>query len=157
ILYDDYARILRWLTLSLFSYVAVVFLVRVPWGEALRGALVPEVRLASEHITALVAVLGTTISPYLFFWQSAQEVEELHRRHAKPLHVTPRIAGAEFKRIRIDTVVGMGFSNLVALFILIAAAATLHANGVVEIQTSLEAAEALRPVAGPFAFAVFAL
>ena len=104
----------------------------------------------------MVAVLGTTISPYLFFWQAAQEVEELHRRHVKALCIAPSEAGAEFARIRFDTIFGMGVSNLIALFIIFATAATLHANGVTEIQTSAQAAEALRPVAGPFTFALFA-
>jgi NRAMP (natural resistance-associated macrophage protein)-like metal ion transporter len=155
--YARYAAVLRWLTLSLFAYVAVVLVVRVPWGEALYGVLVPQLRLDGEYAMALVAVLGTTISPYLFFWQSAQEVEELHRRHVKPLCVTPREAGPELARIRVDTMVGMAFSNLIALFIVIATAATLHANGVTQIETSAQAAEALRPIAGPLAFAVFAL
>jgi Mn2+/Fe2+ NRAMP family transporter len=104
----------------------------------------------------LVAILGTTISPYLFFWQAAQEVEELHRRHVKALCITPREAGPELARIRTDTIVGMGVSNLVALFIIFATAATLNAHGVTEIQTSSQAAEALRPVAGAFTFALFA-
>lgn len=106
---------------------------------------------------ALVAVLGTTISPYLFFWQAGQEVEELHRRHVKPLCVTPRDAGPELSRIRIDTMVGMGVSNVIALFIIFATAATLNASGVTDIQTSSQAAEALRPVAGVFTFALFAI
>jgi Mn2+/Fe2+ NRAMP family transporter len=105
---------------------------------------------------ALVAVLGTTISPYLFFWQASEEVEELHRRHLGRLASHPRSARAELLRIRTDTVIGMGFSNLVALFIIIATAATLHANGITQVETSSQAAEALRPIAGEFAFAVFA-
>src|SRR3954452_4642015 len=105
---------------------------------------------------AMVAILGTTISPYLFFWQAGQEVEEQHRRHVKALCIAPREAGPELARIRTDTMVGMGFSNLIALFIIIATAATLHAGGVTDIQTSAQAAEALRPVAGEFTFALFA-
>ena len=107
---------------------------------------------------ALVAVFGTTISPYMFFWQAGQEVEEQHRRHIKPLHVTPRSrADLELRRIRMDTLVGMGFSHLVALFIIIATAATLHANGVRDIESAAQAAEALRPIAGDLAFALFAV
>jgi Mn2+/Fe2+ NRAMP family transporter len=106
---------------------------------------------------ALVAIFGTTISPYLLFWQAGQEVEEQHRRHIKPLHVSPRRAGAELRRIRTDTLVGMGFSHLTALFIVIATAATLHANGVTDIASAAQAAEALRPIAGEFAFALFAI
>jgi Mn2+/Fe2+ NRAMP family transporter len=104
----------------------------------------------------IVAVLGTTISPYLFFWQAGQEVEELHRRHVKALCITPRDAGPELARVRTDTIVGMGFSNLIALFIIFATAATLNAAGVTDIQTSSQAAEALRPIAGKFTFALFA-
>ena len=154
--YTRYARILKWATLSLFAYVGVVFVADVPVGEAIYGTLVPSFTFDREHAMALVAIFGTTISPYLFFWQAGQEVEEQHRRHIKPLHVSPRRAGAELKRIRTDTLVGMGFSHLVALFIIIATAATLHANGVRDIASAAQAAEALRPIAGDFAFALFA-
>ena len=154
--YTRYARILKWATLSLFAYVGVVFVADVPVGEAIYGTLVPSFTFDREHAMALVAIFGTTISPYLFFWQAGQEVEEQHRRHIKPLHVSPRRAGAELKRIRTDTLVGMGFSHLVALFIIIATAATLHANGVRDIESAAQAAEALRPIAGDFAFALFA-
>lgn len=155
--YDRYARILKWTTLSLFAYVAVVFVAKVPLAEAARGVLIPSFTFDREHAMALVAVFGTTISPYLFFWQAGQEVEEQHRRHIKPLHVSPRRAGPELARIRTDTLVGMGFSHLVALFIVVATAATLHANGVHDITSAAQAAEALRPIAGNFAFALFAL
>jgi NRAMP (natural resistance-associated macrophage protein)-like metal ion transporter len=155
--YGRYAGALKWATLSLFSYVAVVFVVDVPWGEALRSTLVPQFTFDKAHAMALVAIFGTTISPYLFFWQAGQEVEEQHRRHIKPLCVSPRSAGAELKRIRTDTLVGMGFSHLVALFIIIATAATLHANGVTEIESAAQAAQALRPIAGDLAFALFAI
>jgi Mn2+/Fe2+ NRAMP family transporter len=106
---------------------------------------------------ALVAVLGTTISPYLFFWQAGQEVEEQHRRHAKPLCVARREAGPELSRIRTDTLVGMAFSQITALFIIMATAATLNAHGVTDITSAEQAASALRPIAGEFAFALFAL
>jgi Mn2+/Fe2+ NRAMP family transporter len=105
----------------------------------------------------MVAILGTTISPYLFFWQAGQEIEEQHRHHAKPLCLTPREAGAELKRIRIDTLTGMAFSSIISLAIVFATAATLNAHGITDIATSAQAAEALRPVAGQFAFAMFAL
>ena len=154
--YARYATVLKWLTLTLFAYVAVVFTVGVPWGEALRDALVPTIVLDSDHAMAFVAVLGTTISPYLFFWQASQEVEEQLRRAHNPLYLAPAEAGPELARIRTDTWVGMGFSNLISLFIIFATAATLHVNGVTTIQTSAQAAEALRPIAGDFAFAVFA-
>ena len=154
--YQRYAATLKWATLSLFAYVAVVLSAGVPWGPALAGAFIPHLKFNATEAMALVAVLGTTISPYLFFWQSAQEVEEQHRRHGKPLCITPRDAGPELSRIQTDTFVGMGFSNLIALFIIFAAAATLHAHGITDIQTSTQAAEALRPIAGPFTFLLFA-
>jgi Mn2+/Fe2+ NRAMP family transporter len=154
--YARYAAVLKWATLSLFAYVAVVFAANVPWGTALYSTLVPHLVFDAPHAMAMVAVLGTTISPYLFFWQAGQEVEELHRRHVKALCITPRDAGPELSRIRTDTMVGMGISNLIALFIIFATAATLNANGVIDIQTSSQAAEALRPIAGVFTFALFA-
>jgi NRAMP (natural resistance-associated macrophage protein)-like metal ion transporter len=154
--YARYAAVLKWATLSLFAYVAVVFAAQVPWGSALYSTLVPQVVFDAPHAMAMVAVLGTTISPYLFFWQAGQEVEELHRRHVKALCITPRSAGPELSRIRTDTIVGMGISNLIALFIIFATAATLNAGGVTDIQTSSQAAEALRPIAGVFTFALFA-
>jgi len=154
--YERYASVLKWTTLSLFAYVAVVLVVDIPWQTALHATVLPHFEFNAAHAMALVAILGTTISPYLFFWQAGQEVEEQRRRHAKPLCTSPRGAGAEFSRIRADTLIGMGVSNVVALFIIFATAATLHANGVTEIQSSAQAAEALRPIAGPFSFALFA-
>jgi NRAMP (natural resistance-associated macrophage protein)-like metal ion transporter len=155
--YARYAAVLKWTTLSLFTYVAVVFVAHVLWATALPDMIVPRFTLDAAHITALVAILGTTISPYLFFWQAGQEVEEQHRRHHKPLCIAPREAGEELRRIRTDTLVGMGFSHSVALCIIIATAATLNANGITDIKTSAQAAEALRPVAGDFAFALFTI
>jgi NRAMP (natural resistance-associated macrophage protein)-like metal ion transporter len=154
--YARYAAVLKWATLCLFAYVAVVFAAHVPWGTALAGTFIPNFVFDKPHAMAMVAVLGTTISPYLFFWQAGQEVEELRRRHVKALCITPREAGPELSRIRTDTIVGMGISNLIALCIIFATAATLNANSVTEIQTSAQAAEALRPVAGVFTFALFA-
>lgn len=155
--YERYAGILKWLTLSLLAYVGTVFAVRVPWDEAVAGLLLPRLAFSSGELTVLVAVLGTTISPYLFFWQSSQEAEELRHRHgAKPLRILPSAAPRELRRIRFDTLVGMAVSNIVAWFIVVACAATLHAAGIGEIHGSAEAAEALRPVAGDFASAVFA-
>ncbi|MGI4941909.1 MAG: NRAMP family divalent metal transporter [Janthinobacterium lividum] len=154
--YAVYAGILKWLTLSLFTYVAVVFAVHVPWSDALLATLVPRISLNHDATMALVAVLGTTISPYLFFWQSSLEVEDQARRGARPLRLTPRLARPQFARIRADTVVGMGISNLIAICIIYATAATLHATGVTTIETSSQAAEALRPIAGELTFVVFA-
>ncbi len=154
--YPRYAAVLKWTTLTLFSYVAVVFVADVPWGIALESLFVPRIDIDGSHAMAMVAILGTTISPYLFFWQAGQEVEEQHRHHAKPLCVSPKTAGPELARIRIDTIVGMAFSSLVSLAIVFATAATLNAHGVTDIATSAQAAEALRPIAGVFAFALFA-
>ncbi len=155
--YNRYASILKWTTLSLFSYVAVTFVAGVRLEDALRGTLIPSFTLDKPHAMALVAIFGTTISPYLFFWQAGQEVEEQHRRHIKPLYVSPRRAGPELRRIRLDTLIGMGFSHITALFIVIATAATLHAHGVTEIESAAQAAEALRPIAGNLAFVLFAI
>lgn len=155
--YTRYAAVLKWLTLSLFAYVAVVFAAGVDWSAAVRGALIPDFAFDAPHATALVAVLGTTISPYLFFWQSSQEAEDGRRRHVPPLGSRPGSAAPELARMRFDTIIGMGVSNLIALAIILATAATLNANGVTDIETSSQAAEALRPVAGDFAFALFAL
>ena len=155
--YGRYAAVLKWATLSLFAYFAVVILAEVDWWAAIKGTVVPSFKFDKDHAMALVAILGTTLSPYLFFWQSGQEVEEQHRRHVKPLMISPRTAGAELKRIRTDTLVGMGFSNLTAIVIVIATAATLHQAGVTEIDSAVKAAEALRPIAGELAFALFAI
>lgn len=155
--YPRYAAVLKWTTLSLLTYVAVVAVANVPWATALRSLIVPEIQFNVAYATALVAVLGTTISPYLFFWQAGQEVEEQHRHHAKPLCLTAKTAGPELKRIQVDTLTGMAFSTIISLAIVFATAATLHANGVREIATSAQAAEALRPIAGQFAFAMFAI
>jgi NRAMP (natural resistance-associated macrophage protein)-like metal ion transporter len=155
--YPRYSAILKWTTLSLFTYVAVAIVAQIPWPQALMSLVVPKIQWNAAYATAFVAILGTTISPYLFFWQSSQEVEEQRRRHAKPLYKTPRKAGPELKRIRTDTLVGMAFSNMVALAIVFATAATLNAHGTTTIETSSQAAEALRPIAGQFAFALFAL
>ncbi len=155
--YRRYAAVLKWLTLSLLAYVATVFVVDVPWSTVLRSLVVPQITFTADYATIIVAILGTTISPYLFFWQAAEEVEEQHDAHLPPLRRTPEQAEPELRRIRLDTYIGMGLSNVVALFILITAAASLHANGVTSINTAADAAAALRPIAGDFAFALFAL
>ena len=161
--YERTVRILKWLTLALFAYVAVILSVQVPWREVVSQGLQPWTHLppgttAKDYAAMVVAVLGTTISPYLFFWQAAQEVEDHHRRpDAATLRQHPAYAEEHLTRIKQDTYVGMIFSNVVALCIVIATAVTLNAHGVTNIQTSAQAAEALRPVAGELAFAVFAL
>jgi NRAMP (natural resistance-associated macrophage protein)-like metal ion transporter len=154
--YSTYAKYLKWLTISLFAYVGVVFFTHVSWPEVLRATLLPHIQLTRQFFTAFIAVLGTTISPYLFFWQASQEVEEVHHNHGeKALKRAPAQAPAQLQRIRIDTYVGMAFSNAVAFFIILTAAATLHAHGITEISTSAEAAKALEPLAGRFAFLLF--
>jgi NRAMP (natural resistance-associated macrophage protein)-like metal ion transporter len=156
--YSRYVTVLKWFTLSLFAYVGVAFVVHIPWKTVAYSLVVPHVSFNAAYLTAIVALLGTTISPYLFFWQAEEEVEEVKERpDARPLSRAPEQADAEFRRIRFDTYVGMGLSNAVALFIILTTAATLHAHGVTDIQTSSQAAQALRPIAGPFAFFVFAL
>jgi NRAMP (natural resistance-associated macrophage protein)-like metal ion transporter len=155
--YKRYVAILKWSTLSLFAYVATVLVVDVAWREVAYSTFVPSFSWQTDYVVAIVAVLGTTISPYLFFWQSAQEAEdERENPGAEPLLIAPEQAPAEIHRIRLDTWVGMGFSNLISLFIIITTAATLHLHGITDIQTSAQAAEALRPIAGDFTFAVFA-
>ncbi len=155
--YSRYVSVLKWLTLSLFAYVATVFVVHVPLSQVAEQ-LVPHLAVNKNYVVAIVAVFGTTISPYLFFWQAEEEVEDqMERPGALPLKSAPEQAPKELNRIRLDTYVGMAFSNLVALAIVLTAAATLHAHGKTDIATSAQAAEALRPIAGPFAFWVFAL
>jgi NRAMP (natural resistance-associated macrophage protein)-like metal ion transporter len=160
--YQNYVRYLKWLTLALLSYVAVVFTLHVHWEGVAREMLLPHLALNHDTITIIVAVFGTTISPYLFFWQAAQEMEDLrspsgpHGGNARLPH-TSDVARKHMRRIRWDTYVGMGFSNLIAFFIILSAAATLHVAGIVDIQTSAQAAEALRPLGGPAAFLLFSL
>jgi len=156
--YHRYVRVLKWLTLSLFSYVGVVFAVDVPWAAVFRGTLMPSFSLDTDYVTTVVAIFGTTISPYLFFWQASQECEDLRAVKAdKPLHDHPEQAVRQLRRIKIDTYIGMGFSNLIAFFIMLTTAATLYAHGVKDIQSSAQAAEALRPLAGRFAFLLFSM
>jgi NRAMP (natural resistance-associated macrophage protein)-like metal ion transporter len=156
--YTRYVSVLKWLTLVLFAYVATLFTMKVPWGEALRSFVVPSVHWDKDYLTTVVAVLGTTISPYLFFWQASQEAEDVRTLPARQiLKRAPEQGEGALNRIQLDTFVGMGFSNLIALAIMITAAATLYANNVTDIQTSAQAAEALRPIAGSFAETIFAL
>ena len=169
--YESYVRYLKWLTLALLSYVAVLFTIDVPWTQAAAGVLLPKLTWNNDTITMVVAVFGTTISPYLFFWQAAQEMEDLRKTNAadgsnaKDGGVNDSGAGQlshiearrHLRRIKWDTLIGMGFSNLVAFFIILSTAATLHAGGITNIQTSAQAAEALRPLAGEFTFFLFSL
>jgi NRAMP (natural resistance-associated macrophage protein)-like metal ion transporter len=155
--YERYVSILKWTSVSLFAYVATALAVDVPWSEVAYHIIVPTLSWDKHYIVAIVAVLGTTITPYCFFWQSSEEAEdERVDPAAHALLEAPDEARLQIGRIRIDTYLGMGFSNLISLFIIVATAATLHANGIVDIQTSAQAAEALRPIAGNFAFVLFA-
>jgi NRAMP (natural resistance-associated macrophage protein)-like metal ion transporter len=156
--YRRYVTVLKWLTLCLFAYVGALAFAHVHWGEAITGTLIPKVTWNADYLTTIVAILGTTISPYLFFWQASQEAED-QRVDTKKQPLIEKHYGAqkEFHRIRADTIVGMAFSNLIALSIIITAAATLHATGKTDIQTSAQAAEALKPIAGAFAEWIFAL
>jgi NRAMP (natural resistance-associated macrophage protein)-like metal ion transporter len=155
--YEEYVRILKWTAVSLFAYVVTALAVDVPWHRVIHNILVPTVIWRQDYLVAIVAVLGTTITPYCFFWQSSEEAEdERINPAAHRLIDAPDEAPAEIGRIRIDTYLGMGFSNLISLFIIITTAATLNAHGITDIQTSAQAAEALRPIAGVFTFALFA-
>ncbi len=155
--YSRYVRLLKWSSAFLLAYVATAFAVDTPWGAVLHDTFIPTFSFAQDYVVAIVAVLGTTITPYCFFWQSSQEAEdERIDPHAQPLLDAPEQAKAEIGRIRIDTYVGMGYSNLISLFIIVTTAATLHAHGITDIQTSAQAAEALRPIAGVLTFALFA-
>jgi len=156
--YASYVRYLKWLTLGLLSYVATAFAVHMPWAEVMARTVWPHLRVTKESVALIVAVFGTTISPYLFFWQASQEVEEIRNApHTRALRTRPPDAAAQLERIKADTFVGMGFSNLVAFFIMVTTAVTLGAHGITDIASSSQAAEALRPVAGEFAFLAFAL
>jgi Mn2+/Fe2+ NRAMP family transporter len=158
--YRRYAPVLKLMTLVLFCYVATVFTITIPWREVVATTFLPKVSLSYEYLIMVVAVLGTTISPYLFFWQASQEVEDMHPRGAhnrRPLKELRRGGRQEVSRIRIDTISGMIYSNLIAYFIVVTTAATLHTRGITDIQSASQAAEALRPIAGEFAFSLFAL
>jgi len=152
--YRRLAQILKWLTLTLFAYVATVFAVKVPWGQVLHDLLVPQLQWSSAYWMMIVALLGTTISPYLFFWQAAQEVEEL-RQHGSHRGTEAEVWRA-LRRVKFDTWVGMIFSNLIAFFVMVVGSAVLYTAGLHEVSSAAQAAEALRPLAGDFAFWLFA-
>ncbi len=157
--YKVYSKILKYLTFSLFAYIITAFVVKMNWGEVARSTFIPNIEFNKAYLLNIVAILGTTISPYLFFWQADEEVEEEISAHkirgfGKG---TPRIDGTDIRKMRIDTIIGMFFSNAVMFFIIITAASTLGKNGITHIDTAAQAAEALRPFAGDFAFLLFAL
>jgi len=156
--YHRYVHVLKWLTLALFAYVLTAISLHLPWLQVLKAIVWPELSWQPAYITTVVAVFGTTISPYLFFWQASQEVEDLRADpHAHALKHAAEQAAPQLMRIKVDTVIGMGFSNLVALCIMLTTAVTLGAHGITDIDSSAQAAQALRPIAGDFAFALFSL
>jgi NRAMP (natural resistance-associated macrophage protein)-like metal ion transporter len=156
--HSRYVTILKWLTLSLFAYFATLCVVHVQWLELAKGVFWPHFTFKREFWLTVVAILGTTISPYLFFWQAAQEVEDAKSEpREQPLREDPAAGPRALARIELDTLVGMGFSNLVALAILVTSAATLHQAGISEVSTAAQAAQALQPLAGDLAAALFSL
>ncbi|WP_084637562.1 NRAMP family divalent metal transporter [Paludibacterium yongneupense] len=156
--YHRYVSVLKWLCLSLFAYVAVVFVVKIPWNTVILKTFMPTISIKSDYLTGIVAVFGTTISPYLFFWQASQEVEDMKASPTEqPLRAAPGQAARQWARIKADTLLGMALSNIVAYFIILTTAVTLHAHGRTTISSATQAAEVLRPIAGQLAFALFAL
>jgi len=150
-------KVFKWLTLSLFAYVIAAFLAKPDWYEVARATLIPQITFSSEYITTIVAIMGTTISPYLFFWEASEEVEE--EKSEGRTHLTERkgATDAEIKKEKIDTIVGMVFCNVVFYFVILAAGATLHVSGKTDIQSATDAAQALRPLAGDLATVLFAI
>jgi NRAMP (natural resistance-associated macrophage protein)-like metal ion transporter len=157
--YRVYSKFLKYLTFSLFAYVVTVFVVKQNWSEIAVSTFVPNFTFSKEYLLNIVAILGTTISPYLFFWEASEEVEEEieHHKVGRLGKAAPVISAKDISKMRTDTVIGMFFSNLVMFFIIVTTASTLNANGITSIQTADQAAEALRPFAGDFAFILFAL
>jgi NRAMP (natural resistance-associated macrophage protein)-like metal ion transporter len=154
--YHRYAGYLKFLTMVLLFYVAAAFSVHIPWGEVLYATVAPKVSFDRDMLLMVVAIFGTTISPYLFFWQASQEAEESRLSHRHRYAPAKAAKTSAFRKISIDTWIGMVFSNTIACFIVVTTAATLHAHGVTHIDTAAQAAEALRPIGGPLAFALFA-
>ena len=156
--YHHYVNFLKWLTISLLAYAAVLFTVHVPWGDVMKHTFLPTFIFNADSAAVIVGVFGTTISPYLFFWQASEEVEDMHTKKATlPLLNNKRVAGKELRRIGWDTWSGMFYSNITAYFIILATAVTLHVSGITDINSAAQAASALRPLAGDFAFLLFAL
>ena len=154
--YHLYAHYLKFLTWALFVYVVTAFTVAVPWLRVLHSTFLPSLSLDPNFLTMVVAIFGTTISPYLFFWQASQEAEESRLSHRSRYKARSKTGDNSFRQIALDTWVGMLVSNVIAFFIIVTTAATLHAHGVTKIETAAQAAEALRPIAGALTFALFA-
>lgn len=157
--YPRYAKILKYLTLSLFAYVITALVVHQDWGKIAVSTFIPAFSFTKASVMNFVAILGTTISPYLFFWQADEEVEEeIEHKKIKAMGVgTPKVSKKDLRGMRLDTIVGMFFSNLVMFFIIVTAASTLGVHGITSVETATQAAEALRPLAGDFAFLLFTL
>jgi NRAMP (natural resistance-associated macrophage protein)-like metal ion transporter len=156
--YKQYAAYLKWSTLVLFVYAGTAFIVHIPLKPVLFGTFIPSLSFSNSYLTALTAVFGTTISPYLFFWQASVEVaEQKAAPREKALKDAPDQAPAQLERMRSGTYLGMAFSNIIAFFIILDTAAVLHAHGITNIQTPAQAAEALRPLAGELAFLLFSI
>lgn len=157
--YKTYAKYLKYLTFTLFSYVITAFIVKQDWSKIAFATFVPQIILNKEFFINIVAILGTTISPYMFFWQSGEEVEEEIRKRKidKMGGQRPKVTAKDIRLMRIDTVIGMAFSNLIMWFIIVTTASTLHLNNITDIKTADQAALALKPIAGDFAFSLFAL
>ena len=153
--YHRYAGYLKYLTMVLFVYVAAAFSVSIPWGQVALATFLPDLSLDKDKLLTIVAVFGTTISPYLFFWQASQEAEESHLSYRHGSHHVPSLTKGAFRHIAVDTMTGMVVSNLIAFFIIVTTAATLHAHGLTKIDTAAQAAEALRPIAGAATFFLF--
>jgi Mn2+/Fe2+ NRAMP family transporter len=155
--YHLIVRVFKWLTLSLFAYVIAAFLAKPDWSAVFHATIVPQISFSSQYITTIVAILGTTISPYLFFWEASEEVEEEKSEGRAKLSERKGATDAEIRKEKIDTIVGMLFCNVVFYFVILAAGATLHASGQTDIQSATEAAQALRPLAGDMATVLFAI
>ena len=155
--YHLIVRVFKWLTLSLFAYVIAAFLAKPGWSAVFYATIVPQISLTSEYITTIVAILGTTISPYLFFWEASEEVEEEKSEGRRKLSERQGATDPELRKEKIDTIVGMLFCNVVFYFVILAAGATLHASGQTNIQSATDAAQALRPLAGDLATVLFAI
>jgi len=150
-------KVFKWLTLSLFAYVIAAFLAKPDWYAVAKATFVPQISFTSEYITTIVAILGTTISPYLFFWEAGEEVEEEKSEGRTNVNARRGATNKEIKKEKIDTIVGMLFCNVVFYFVIVSAGATLHVTGQTNIQSATEAAQALRPLAGDFATVLFGI
>jgi Mn2+/Fe2+ NRAMP family transporter len=156
--YHQYARVLKWSALVLLVYIATAFAIDVPWHRALIATVTPHITLSKSYMTSLTAVFGTTISPYLFFWQASQEVEEQEAAQGEmALKLAPEQEASQLEPMRADTFLGMAISNVIAFFIILDTAASLHLHGVTDIQSATQAAESLRPFAGELSFLLFSL